>query len=263
MMLLKVPLNAGGMSKRHGVEKGPDAIAARLNDFYLNEAGVSHLFEIETVALDNSNLGEAHAAIEKAVLGLKNATGFPILLGGDHSMTYPAFKAFAKNHPGAGIIVFDAHPDLQENQHPPTHEDYLRVLMEEGIINPERVMIIGARNMSKEEKKFMEDKHIKNYSMREIGFEGMREVCDAVMTVARQWPRSYLSIDIDVLDPAFAPGTGYAEPGGLTTRELIYFIQRLKLMRNIGMADIVEVNPDKDLNDMTSKVAAKLIIELA
>jgi agmatinase len=83
------------------------------------------------------------------------------------------------------------------------------------------------------------------------------------MSVARQWPKAYLSIDIDVLDPAFAPGTGYAEPGGLTTREMVYMLQRLKLLRNIGMADLVEVNPEKDIQGMTAKAASKLIIELS
>jgi len=99
--------------------------------------------------------------------------------------------------------------------------------------------------------------------MKEIAIEGKREVCESIMSVAREWDGSYLSIDIDALDPAYAPGTGHSEPGGLTTRQLIYFIQRLKILKNLNAADIVEVNPKKDVNDMTSKVAAKLIAELA
>ena len=83
------------------------------------------------------------------------------------------------------------------------------------------------------------------------------------MSVARQFGALYLSIDIDVLDTAFAPGTGHTEPGGLTTRELLYFVHMLKNLKNLKMADIVEINPKKDLNDMTSKIGAKLLVELS
>ena len=262
MKIIKVPLNAGGMSKRNGVEKGPDAIEKHLDDFYINESGLMPLFDIEEVSLDNSNVEEAHQAICDAVDKLGSNPQFTILVGGDHSMTYPAFKAFAKNNPGTGLVVLDAHPDCQEHQIPPTHEDYLRVLIDEGILDPHKVALIGARNMSKEERKYLEEKKIKNYSMKEISFEGLKEVVDSVMSVAREWKKVYLSIDIDVLDSAFAPGTGYSEPGGLTTRELIYIVQRLKLIRNIAIADINEVNPDKDIQEMTSKAAAKVIVEL-
>jgi agmatinase len=260
MKLFKVPLGAGALSKRQGLEKGPDRIVEQLKDIYLTEAGILPLFEIKDIKVDNSNLTESHKSIEEEVA---KENHYCALLGGDHSITYPAFKAFAKNNPGAGIIIFDAHPDTQDYQKPPTHEDYLRVLIDEKIVDKNNVVIIGTRNMSKEEKKFIEDNKIKNYPMKEIGFEGLREVADNVMSVARLWPKAYISIDIDSLDPAFAPGTGYIEPGGLSTRELIYFIQRLKMLRNIGMFDIVEVNPEKDFNDMTSKAAAKLIVEMS
>ena len=78
----------------------------------------------------------------------------------------------------------------------------------------------------------------------------------------RNFSDSYISVDIDVLDPAFAPGTGYLEPGGLSTRELLYLLQRIKLLKNIRKYDLVEVNPDKDINLMTCKTAAKIIKEL-
>jgi len=261
MKLLKIPLNAGALSKRHGLEKGPDKVIEKLKDIYLSEAGILPLFDIKEIHVDNSNLGEAHSTIQKE---LEKNNVCSIILGGDHSITYPAFKAFAKHNPGAGIIVFDAHPDVDvhENNHPPTHEDYLRVLIEDKVLDKNNVILVGIRNACKEEKEFIEDNKIKNYSMKEISFESIREVADSVMSVARQWSKVYISIDIDALDPAFAPGTGYQEPGGLSTRELIYFIQRLKMLRNIGMFDVVEVNPEKDIQELTSKVAAKIIAEL-
>ena len=260
MQILKIPLNAGALSKKKGLEKGPDKVVEHLKDFHLSEKGMLLLFDIKEIKVDNNNLEQAHADIYKEI---EKISAYSILIGGDHSLTCPAFKAFAKNNPGSGIIVFDAHPDVQERHIPPTHEDYLRVLIEEGVLDKDRVILVGARNMSKEEKKFIEDNKIKNYSMKEISFEHLREVADSIMSVARHWSKVYMSIDIDVLDPAFAPGTGYQEPGGLTTRQLLYLIHRFKMLRNIGMADIVEVNPDKDVNDVTSKTAAKIAVELS
>jgi agmatinase len=99
--------------------------------------------------------------------------------------------------------------------------------------------------------------------MKEISFEGLHEVADSVMSVARQWSKVYISINIDVLDPAFAPVVNTSEPGGMSTRDLLYFIQRLKMLRNTWMYDVVGFNPDKDVNDITSKTAAKLIVELS
>ena len=97
--------------------------------------------------------------------------------------------------------------------------------------------------------------------MKEITTEGIHEISESVMAAAKDFEALYVSIDIDVLDPAFAPGTGCTEPAGLTSRELIYFVQRLKLLKNLKIVDIVEINPKKDVNNMTSKLGAKIIAE--
>ena len=98
--------------------------------------------------------------------------------------------------------------------------------------------------------------------MKEIMANGIHDVSDSFMSVAKDFSDLYISIDIDVLDPAFAPGTGYIEPGGLSTRELLFFLQRLKRLKNLRAYDLVEINPAKDINDMTSKVGAKILVEL-
>ena len=90
----------------------------------------------------------------------------------------------------------------------------------------------------------------------------LEEICDMIMERARQASGFYVSIDIDCVDPAFAPGTGYLEPGGLSSRELIYFIRRLSLLENFRGADIVEINPDKDINRITIKLGARLLAEM-
>ncbi|MBU0666843.1 MAG: arginase family protein [Nanoarchaeota archaeon] len=230
-----------------------------LKDFYLTENGVLPVINQETIIIDNNDVEESFKKIEQQ---LDFSNSFTMIVGGDHSITYPSFKTFSKNYENPGMVIFDAHPDVQDD-FKISHEDYLRNLINDNIIKKENIIIIGIRNWSKEEVQYLKNNKIKFYTMRELSFEEEREICDAVMSVARSWDGFYLSIDIDVLDPAFAPGTGYAEPGGMTTRQLIYFLQRLKLLKNLKATDIVEVNPKIDLNDMTSKAAAKIIIELS
>ena len=135
-------------------------------------------------------------------------------------------------------------------------------MVDEGKIDGNNVMIVGIRSFHKKEIEYLREKKIKILTMRNIFDNGVISVCDSIMEFASKFKSLYLSIDIDVVDPAFAPGVGYVEPGGLSSRELIYFIQRLKNLKNLRKVDIVEVNIDKDVNNMTAKLAAKLIYEL-
>jgi agmatinase len=221
---------------------GASKVVEHLKKPCLTESGILPIFDIKELKTASDAEGEV----------AKNNT-YCALLGDDPTITYSAFKAFARNNPGAGILVFNPHPA----------EEWVRKLINEKILDKNNVAIVGARSFSKEEKKFMDENRIKSYSMKEISFEGVREVADSVMSVARQWSKVYISINLSVLDPAFAPRTSTPEPGGMNTRDLIYLIQRLKMLRNIGMADVVGAHQDKDLHDITSKVAAKIITELS
>ena len=131
--------------------------------------------------------------------------------------------------------------------------------MEEGFPG-ENVVIVGARNIWPEEKEFLNKNKIQVIEMRQV-YENKEDICDIIMEKVRKGDGFYVSIDIDVVDPAFAPGTGYLEPGGMTSRELIYFLQRLLLLNNFKGADIVEINPDKD-NGRTVKLGAKILSEM-
>jgi len=259
MKIIKVPSTSGALSKKQGLEKGPDAIVKELKNFYLKENGILPFFEIEEIKVDNSN---TEVTNKKIFENVKELMVPAIMLGGDHSITYPSFNAFAKNCSNPGLIVFDAHLDCENNFSPPTHEDYLRVLIEEGTLKKENVLVVGVRNMHSNEMEFAKKNKLKIYDMKELSSEGKNEISDAIMTVAKNFDALYISVDIDVLDPVFAPGTGYIEPGGMTTRELIYFIQRLKNLKNIKMWDLVEVNPERDINNITAIIAAKLVIEM-
>ena len=260
MKVIKIPLNAGAMKKKDGIEQAPDKILEFAKDLFMTEDAHLPVFYIDDVKIDNLDFeGSLDAIYDK----IKQIDSFTVLLGGDHSMTYPALKAFSEAYKEPGFIVFDAHPDLENNFEPPTHEDWLRVLIEKGLVKKENVILVGTRHMHHNETDFIKTNKLKLFTMKEVSMEGLSEVCDSIMSVARQFGALYLSIDIDVLDPAFAPGTGHTEPGGLTTRELLYFVHRLKNLKNLKMADIVEINPKKDLNDMTSKIGAKLLVELS
>ncbi len=259
MKLIKIPFGGGGLGHGDGAKDAPDKIVENFNELFLNENGIKPEFEIDSIKVDNHNIELSHKNIYDKVKSLDKRT---ILLGGDHSISEPAFRAFAENNEGAGLIVFDAHPDLMESAGISSQEDWLLSLINNGIVDKKKVILIGVRNWDGQEREFIELNKIRCFTMKQIFAQGVSNVCDVIMETARKWPSFYVSIDIDAADPAFAPGTGYCEPGGLSSRELIYFLQRLKMLKNLGMADIVEVNPSLDNNNMTSKLAAKLVFEL-
>lgn len=255
MKIFKVKSSQGALGKV-GSEKGVDEVVKALDNFYLDENGLDVKGEIIDIKIVENNIEETNENIFNAVKGKEG-----IIIGGDHSITYPSFSAFAGRFKNPGLIVFDAHPDCENNFKPPSHEDFLRVLIEEGRVKPENVVLVGIRNWHINEYKFLKDKKIKVFSMKRL-FSNLQESCDDLMEIARDFDGLYLSLDIDAVDPAFAPGTGYCEPGGLTSREMIYLLQRLKLLKNLKMIDLVEINPDKDVNNMTINLGAKMLKEL-
>lgn len=260
MQIIKVSTCLGGLNAAKGTEKAPDRIAGLLGQFWLGESGKIPVFSVSEAKVVASNLGETTKAITEKV---KSAKENFAVVGGDHFISNPAFRGFASNFENPGIIVFDAHADLMPAvEGALTHEDWLRELIEKKVVPKENVIIVGLRNIDKQESMFIRRNSIKNFAMKEIAAEGMKEVCDAVMAAAKNFGALYVSVDIDVADPAFAPGTGYLEPAGMTSRELLYFLQRIRLLKNFKGMDIVEVLPEKDINDITSKLAAKIIAEM-
>ena len=251
MKLVKVPFSAGSLGKNIGTEKAPDEIVNELKKMYCSEEGNEIKFEVGEIKVDNSDIEKTMQEIEK--------TEGDIFLGGDHSITYGLFKGFSKKNKNAGLLVFDAHPDCMEN-FKVTHEDFINVLISEGILKKENLVLVGLRSWDKQEIEWLKKNKIKFFTSKDI-FNNTENVCDSVMEMCRNFGSLYLSIDIDVVDPAFAPGTGYLEPGGITSRELIYFIQRIKMLKNLKRADLVEINPDKDVNNITVRLGAKIIGE--
>ncbi len=247
-----MPFSGGGRPHTSGTELAPEKIAqAYISSF----GGIG----IEKIELDSQEASSSLEKIEKAC----SSTTLPFAaLGGDHSITYPIVKSLSKKVPGLGLVVLDAHPDLMPSFELPLHDNWLRMLIEQGVVDSKKVILFGIRSIDPQEESFLVQKKILNYRMNEIISEGIREVCDAITMAARSLGVFHLSIDIDFIDPAFAPGTGFAEPGGLSSGEALYLLSRLSKLAGLTSFDIVEVNPKLDSSGSTSKLASRILAVL-
>ncbi len=175
-----------------------------------------------------------------------------IALGGDHAITLPIIQAYEKHYPGLNLLQFDSHPDLYDeldgNRY--SHACPFARIMEEGLIK--KLVQVGIRCMTPHQQEQADRFNVSVVDMKSIP-QGLSDLHFAGPL--------YISIDLDVLDPAFAPGVSHLEPGGLRTRDVISVIQQIQAP--IVGADIVEYNPTRDIHGMTAMVAAKLMKELA
>lgn len=257
--LIKVPHSVGSLGKNIGTEKAPNEIARLLNeDIWLSEDGGVSFEEIKSL-VDKSEEVTIDGLTAKKI----NLQGCkPFFIGGDHSISYHCFKLVKEFiDQELGLLIFDAHPDVYQVFEHVTHQDWVKFLIDAGVVKKENVILVGIRGADKKEMDFLRENKIKFFPMSGV-FSERKNVCDFLMETCRKWDNLYLSLDIDVVDPAFAPGTGYLEPGGLSSRELLYFLQRLKLLKSLRAVDLVEINPDKDVNGMTCKLGARIVVEL-
>lgn len=221
------------MGKNFGTEKAPDLLIQNGKEVLIH---VSHIDETMKV--------------------LSETTG-DFFVGGDHSISYGSFKGFAREFKNPGIIVFDAHPDCYPDDFV-NHENWVYHLINEKVLKKENIILIGLRLIDQKELEFLCNNKIKYFLMGDL-FKNEKNVCDTVLELVREFDALYLSVDIDVLDPVFAPGTGYLEVGGMNLNQLIYFLNRIKTLRNLRRIDLVEINPDKDVNGVTVKLGRKII----
>lgn len=202
---------------------------------------------------------EARRAIEAAVKAVLGSGGLPFVLGGDHSITYPVLRAF-RHRPPATILHIDAHSDLYDefplpapgdprgHGDPFSHASPFARTMEAGLTG--RLVQVGIRTATPHLRAQSE-----RFGVEVYGMDRWHEV-----PVEHLDGPVYVSLDLDGLDPAFAPGVAHPEPGGLSTRDVIALLHRLRAP--IAGADLVEYNPPLDSRDLTARVAAKLLKEL-
>jgi len=271
MFIVKVP-GINGLGKTKGCEKAGNAVLESLKEIYGNEQGKPidvRLLDLEEIHLDNSDLEKANNLIFKNAMEVFETQTKTFFLGGDHSVSYSLGKAFLDHCRSSGkepcLIIFDAHPDCMpsvpgspKGSEIPTHEEWLRALIEQGF-PAENILLVGVRNADTQETEFLSRNKIRFIGMNQL-LEDLRDTCDVIMEFSSQ-KELYLSLDIDALDPAFAPATGYAEPGGLTSRQFLYLIQRLNKIKNLRAVDLVEINPEKTGAEMTVKLGAKILSE--
>ena len=174
-----------------------------------------------------------------------------ISLGGDHSVSFPILEMYAKQYTGLNVLHFDAHADIYDNfqDNPFSHASPFARLMETQSIA--KLTQVGIRTLDSHQREQIKIFDVDVIEMKDFNFEFINKLKGPL----------YISIDLDGLDPAFAPGVSHHEPGGLSTRELIRCIQDIQVP--IVGADIVEYNPKRDINNMTAMVAYKLFKELA
>jgi len=188
--------------------------------------------------------------IEKRIGAFLKSKMKVIALGGDHSVTLPVIRAYAGEYSKLNILHFDAHPDLYDeldgNRY--SHACPFARIMEENLAT--QLVQVGIRTMTDHQ-----HEQAKRFGVEVIDMSNL----DAAKALVFDDP-VYISLDLDCLDPAFAPGVSHYEPGGMSTRDVLEILQNLK--GNVVGADIVEYNPERDINGMTGMVAAKLLKEL-
>lgn len=191
-------------------------------------------------------------AIETHINEIVGRGALPLALGGDHAITYPIMRAINHANGPVNILHFDAHPDLYDDfeGNPYSHASPFARILEKGL--SKRLIQVGIRTLNRHQREQVERFGVESHEMKDVDLSSIgRDFGGPV----------YISLDMDALDPAFAPGVSHHEPGGLSVRDILGIIQRIP--NHIVGADIVEYNPKRDINDMTAMVAAKLLKEIA
>ena len=188
--------------------------------------------------------------IESAITALLERGARVLSLGGDHALTLPVARAYARHYEGLNLLHLDAHPDLYDEFEGDrySHACPFARIMEEGLVA--RLVQVGIRAMNEHQRA-----QTRRWGVDVIDMDRWRPGLELPL----EGP-TYLSLDLDVLDPAFAPGVSHHEPGGLSTREVLRLLHGLRVPL-VG-ADIVEFNPERDLVGMTAMVAAKFVKEI-
>jgi agmatinase len=211
---------------------------------------------------------QAHEAIRARVAELATRRITPMVIGGDHSITYPSATAVADAYGRGrvGMVHFDAHADTGTNSwgNLASHATPMRRLIESGAIPGRNFVQLGLRGYwpPKETLDWMREKQMRWHLMGDMLDRGVERVIAQAIEEALDGPEFiYLSIDIDVLDPGFAPGTGTPEPGGMQPADLLRAIRRIALATNLVAVDVVEVSPPYDHAEITAQNANRCILE--
>jgi agmatinase len=277
VIIVGAPIDSG-TSHRSGAKFGPQAI--RGADYLSHDGERPHL-ALRTDGLKDLKVvdagdllmpgGDLVASLEvlaQATEKISRAGKIPLILGGDHSIASADVAGIAR-HRGLGkisMVHFDAHADSAEDQWGALvgHGTPMRRLIDGGFVRGDRFLQLGLRGYWPDNKTlaWMRDQGMRSYEMTEIHHRGLNKVLDeSFATLINECDGVFLSVDIDVVDPGMAPGTGTPEPGGMTSRELLEAVRRICLELPIVGIDIVEVAPAFDTADITAMLANRVVLE--
>jgi agmatinase len=191
---------------------------------------------------------------------------FTLFLGGDHSVSIPLLEAFRETYRSKkiGVIHFDCHADLMDEYEGSkwSHACPLRRFLEMDGVNAKDLAQVGLRSYEAEEIHFINNNPIHVYHASKVERLGVQKVTEELIQLYKTYDAIFITTDIDVLDPAFAPGTGTPEGGGLATRQMMYMIKNLIQNLPVKAMDLVEISPPRDINDITSWAGLKIIYEI-
>ncbi len=269
-----------GTTNRPGARYGPAAI--RSGDYFGAHASRPHLptavdpfaelriVDVGDFELPLGYMEESVAQIRDGITRIASQGVVPLVLGGDHTITFPNAGGVADVH-GHGefaLVHFDAHADTGDTQHGQLlgHATPMRRLIESGAVPGHRFVQIGLRGYwpPPDIVEWMREQEMRTYMMTEILERGLTPVVDEALEYALSGvSKAFISVDIDVVDPGMAPGTGTPEPGGLTSRELLHTLRRLARELNVIGADVVEVSPPYDgPGDIPPILANRVVLEI-
>jgi agmatinase len=268
--ILGVPFDSG-VSYRPGARFGPQAVRAgsKLLRPYHPWLGVQpwdvhQVADAGDIAANPFSIEEAITQIVEGARAVLGRAGHLVTIGGDHTIALPLLRAHAERHGPLALVHFDAHLDTWDTYFdaPYTHGTPFRRAVEEGLLQLDRSAHVGIRGPLYTPDDLTEDRDLgfATISTLDVAREGPDAAAERIKARVGDLP-VYVSIDIDVLDPAHAPATGTPEPGGLTTRELQMILRGLSAVRLVG-ADVVEVAPAYDHAELTALAAANVVYEL-
>jgi guanidinopropionase len=268
--LIGVPWD-GGTTNRAGARHGPREIR-NMSSFMRKVHHVSRIapYDLARIAdfgdapVNPIDLMDTLGRIEKFYAKVHAAGCLPLSAGGDHLVTLPIYRAIAKGRP-IGMVHFDAHSDTNDRyfgDNKYTHGTPFRRAVEEGLLDPKRVVQIGIRGSiySSDDMEFAESSGMRVVYMEEFAKLGPAKVIEVARRVVGDGP-TYISFDVDGLDPVYAPGTGTPEIGGMTTREAQEVVRGLQGLNLVG-GDVVEVSPPFDPSGNTALVGATFMFEI-
>ena len=265
-----IPFDSG-VSYRPGARFGPAHIRASsklLRTYHppldVEPFAAQQVVDAGDIAVNPFDIEDAITAIERASDELRSSEAQLVTLGGDHTIALPLLRSLHREHGPIAVLHFDAHLDTWDTYFgaPFTHGTPFRRASEEGLLDPEHCLHVGIRGPLYAPTDLSDDKVLgfQVLSCDDFQLQGLATMVERMRARIGEAP-VYVSVDIDVLDPAHAPGTGTPEAGGLTSRELLHCLRNLKGINIVG-ADIVEVAPAYDHAEITGIAAAHVGYEL-